>query len=211
MGRTPDGVVGDGPSGSDGGGSNPPTGDRRASAAPLPAGVVTFIMTDIEGSTRLFRELGERYVELLATHQALRRGPFINHGGVEVGTEGDALFFVFDDASRAVAACLEGQRALATHPWPPGAEVRVRIGVHTSEARPVGRDYVDLAVHQVARISAGAHGGQVLLSEATATAVEGRLPVGAGLVPLGSFQLRGFVATVGAVSLAVNRLGKREL
>jgi predicted ATPase/class 3 adenylate cyclase len=192
VGRTPGGVVGDGPSGSDGGGSNPPLGDRRASAAPLPSGIVTFAMTDIEGSTRLFRELGERYVELLATHQALLRGPFVNHGGVEVGTEGDALFFVFADASEAVAACLEGQRALATQPWPPGAEVRVRIGLHTSEATPVGHDYVDLAVHQVARISAGAHGGQVLLSEATATAVEARLPVGAGLVPLGAFQLRGF-------------------
>src|SRR5207302_1935669 len=106
-----------------------------------------------------------------------------------VGTEGDALFFAFSDAPGAVAACLDGQRALAAHPWPPGVEVRVRIGVHTSEARPVGHDYVDLAVHQVARISAGAHGGQVLLSEATATAVDGRLPVGAGLIPLGSFQL----------------------
>ena len=120
------------------------------------------------------------------------RGPFVNHGGVEVGTEGDALFFVFADAPQAVAACLEGQRALATHPWPPGVVLRVRIGLHTSEATPVGNDYVDLAVHQVARISAGAHGGQFLLSAATATAVEGRLPADAALVPLGSFQLRGF-------------------
>lgn len=185
-------MLGDEPNGSEGGGSNPTFADRQRSIAPLPAGVVTFAMTDIEGSTRLFRELGESYVELLATHQAVLRRPFIHHGGVEVGTEGDALFFVFADAAAAVAACLQGQRALATHPWPPGAEVRVRIGVHTSEAKPVGHDYVDLAVHQVARISAGAHGGQVLLSEATATAVEGRLPVGAGLIPLGSFQLRGF-------------------
>jgi class 3 adenylate cyclase len=132
VGRTSDEEVRDGPSGRVGGGSSPP-GDPRASAPPLPAGVVTFIMTDIEGSTRLFRELGDRYVALLATHQALRRGPFIKHGGVEVGTEGDALFFVFDDASEAVAACLDGQRALATHPWPLGVEVRVRIGAHTSE------------------------------------------------------------------------------
>ena len=88
-------------------------------------------MTDIEGSTRLFRELGERYVELLATHQGLLRGAFVNHGGVEVDTEGDALFFAFADAAEAVAACLEGQRALATHPWPPGVVLRVRIGLHT--------------------------------------------------------------------------------
>jgi predicted ATPase/class 3 adenylate cyclase len=154
--------------------------------------MVTFAMSDIEGSTRLFRELGERYVELLATHQALLRGPFTGHGGVEVGTEGDALFFVFADAAEAVAACLDGQRALAAHPWPLGSEVRVRIGLHTGEARPVGHDYVDLAVHQVARISAGAHGGQVLLSDATATAVGDRLPGGASLIALGAFQLRGF-------------------
>lgn len=162
------------------------------SAAPLPAGLVTFAMTDIEGSTRLFRALGERYVELLATHQTLLRGPFIDDGGVEVGTEGDALFFVFTDAAEAVAACVEGQRALAGHPWPLGSEVRVRIGLHTAEARPVGHDYVDLAVHQVARISAGAHGGQVLVSDATATAVGDRLPHGVTLIPLGAFQLRGF-------------------
>jgi predicted ATPase/class 3 adenylate cyclase len=185
-------MVGDRPGGSDGGGSNRPIGDRQTSATLLPAGVVTFVMTDIEGSTRLFRELGERYVELLAIHQTLLRGPCKRYGGVEVGTEGDALFFVFPDASEAVAACLEGQRALAAHPWPPGVELRVRIGLHTGEAVPAGNDYVDLAVHQAARISSGAHGGQVLLSEATATAVEGRLPAGAALIPLGSFQLRGF-------------------
>jgi class 3 adenylate cyclase len=192
VGHTSAGTVGDRPGGSDGGGSNQPVGDRQATARPLPAGVVSFVMTDIEGSTRLFRELGERYVELLATHQTLLRGPFTKHGGVEVDTEGDALFFVFADAAEAVAACLEGQRALAAHLWPSGVELRVRIGMHTSEARPVGNSYVDLAVHQAARISGGAHGGQVLLSEATATAVEGRMPVGATLIPLGSFQLRGF-------------------
>ena len=78
-------MIGDGPGVSKGGGSNPPVRDQQASATGLPAGVVTFVMTDIEGSTRLFRELGERYVEVLATHQALLRGPFTNHGGVEVG------------------------------------------------------------------------------------------------------------------------------
>jgi predicted ATPase/class 3 adenylate cyclase len=192
VGRTINGMVGDAPGGNEGSGSNPPVDDRQASVTGLPAGVVTFVMTDIEGSTRLFRELGERYVEVLATHQAMLRGPFTNHGGVEVGAEGDALFFVFADASEAVAACLEGQRALAAHAWPPGVELRVRIGMHTGEARPVRNSYVDLAVHQAARISAGAHGGQVLLSEATATAVEGYLPVGATLIALGSFQLRGF-------------------
>jgi predicted ATPase/class 3 adenylate cyclase len=158
----------------------------------LPAGLVTFLMTDIEGSTRLFREFGAGYVELLATHRAILREPFTRHGGAEVGTEGDALFYAFADAAEAVAACLEGQRALGSHAWPTGGEIKVRIGIHTSEARPVGHDYVDLAVHQVARISAGAHGGQVLVSQDTADAVVDRLPGGAALVPLGAFQLRGF-------------------
>ena len=191
MGKSLDGV-GDGPSASDRGASNASAVDRRSSVARLPAGVVTFIMTDIEGSTRLLRELGEVYAELLTTHQALLRGTFIEHRGVEVDAEGDALFFVFADAQEAVAACLEAQRALANHSWPLRVEVRVRIGAHTSEASPVGRRYVNLAVHQVARISAGAHGGQVVLSEVTATAVANRLPDGAWLQDLGSFRLRGF-------------------
>ncbi len=126
-------------------------------------------MTDIEGSTRLFRELGERYVEVLATHQALLRGPFTNHGGAEVGAEGTRFSSSSPTLSEAVAACLEGQRALAAHPWPPGVELRVRIGMHTGEARPVRNRYVDLAVHLAARISAGAHGGQVVLSEVSST------------------------------------------
>ena len=114
MAPTPNGMLGNQTSGGIGGGASSRSDDREASVSPLPAGVVTFVMTDIEGSTRLFRELGERYVELLATHQGLLRGPFVNHGGVEVGTEGDALFFVFAHAPQAVAACLE--------------EVRLRIG-----------------------------------------------------------------------------------
>ena len=178
MGRTVDGMVSDGPGVSEEGDSNLAVGDRQASKTGLPTGLVTFVMTDIQGSTRLFREVGESYPGLLATHQALLRGPFVGHGGVEVDTEGDSLFFAFPDAAEAVAACLEGQRALAAHPWPPGVEVLVRIGIHTGEAAPVGHGYVDLAVHQVARISAGAHGGQVLVSEAAADAAEGRLPGG---------------------------------
>lgn len=171
-----------------------PTGSTLVSApaAQLPAGVVTFVMTDIEGSTRLFRELGDGYVALLAEHQALLRDAFGGRRGVEVETEGDALFVAFADAADAVAACLEGQRALAAHRWPRGGEVRVRMGAHTGEATPVGHGYVALAVHQAARVCAAAHGGQVLLSEATATAAGGRLPAGATLASLGSFQLRGF-------------------
>jgi predicted ATPase/class 3 adenylate cyclase/tetratricopeptide (TPR) repeat protein len=166
---------------------------RQADRTPsLPTGLVTFVMTDIEGSTRLFRQLGDSYLEVLETHRALLGGAFSAHGGIEVDTEGDALFFVFADASEAVAGCLEGQLGLASHPWPSDGEVRVRIGLHTSETTPVGHRYVDLGVHQVARICAGAHGGQVVMSEETVAAVADRLPPASSLLALGAFHLRGF-------------------
>ena len=172
-----------------GGGTLP---DATKPSPPLPTGVVTFVMTDIEGSTRLFRTLGDSYVEVLSTHNALLRTAFGNRGGVEVGTEGDSLLVAFPQAAGALAACLDGQRALVAQRWPPGVDVRVRMGVHTGEATPVGHDYVALTLHQVARICSGAHGGQVLASEATVADAGGRLPPGSSLTPLGSFQLRGF-------------------
>lgn len=160
--------------------------------ASLPRGHVTFVMTDIEGSTRLFRQLGDTYVDVLAQHNELLRHAFSEHGGVELGTEGDSLFVAFQDPVEAVAASLEGQVALASHRWPSGVVVKVRVGVHLGEAEPVGGDYISLVVHQVARISSGAHGGQVLVSEDVAREVTGRLPQGAKLIPLGLFQLRDF-------------------
>ena len=163
-------------------------------ARALPAGTVTFLMSDIEGSTRLFHLLCRDYVPLLAEHRRLLRDDFARHAGHEVETEGDALLVAFADAADAVAAALDGQRALAAHDWPAGGDVRVRIGLHTGEATPEGGGYVSLAVHQAARICAGAHGGQILMSEATATAAGGRLPTGATVASLGSFQLRGFPA-----------------
>lgn len=172
-----------------------PTGVTAAEGRPrLPSGVVTFVMTDIEGSTRLFRELGERYPSVLATHNALLRDAFSRHGGVEVNTEGDSLLVAFANPVDAVAGALDGQLSLAEADWPEGFEVRVRMGVHTGEAIPVGHDYVSLTLHQAARISAGAHGGQVLASEATATSVSEQLASFVQFVPLGAFQLRGFPA-----------------
>lgn len=165
-----------------------------STADPLPSGVVTFVLSDIEGSTRLFHRLGSVYVSLLAEHQALLRDAVERHRGVEVETEGDALLAAFADAAEAVAACLDGQRALTAHAWPAGSEVLVRMGLHTGEATPIGGSYVALPVPQVSRICAAAHGGQVLLSQATANAVATRLPRGASLAALGSFQLRGFPA-----------------
>ena len=171
-----------------------PREQAAAAVRRLPAGVVTFVMTDIESSTRLFRELGNDYVGLLETHTALLREAFSAHRGAEVATEGDALVMAFDDAAEALRGCVEGQRALWAHPWPPGAEIRVRMGLHTAEAEPTGDNYVSLGLHQAARICAAAHGGQILLSDATATAVAGDLPADVRLSVLGSFQLRGFTA-----------------
>jgi predicted ATPase/class 3 adenylate cyclase/tetratricopeptide (TPR) repeat protein len=174
--------------------SSPGGGPASTSGGPLPAGTVTFLISDIEGSTRLFHRLGSDYVPLLAEHRRLLRDAVARHRGHEVETEGDALLLAFADAADAVAAALDGQRALAAHAWPAGGDIRVRMGLHTGEATPEGGGYVSLAVHQAARISAGAHGGQILLSDDTATAAGHRLPDSATLTALGSFQLRGFPA-----------------
>ena len=109
---------------------------------PLPAGTVTFLMSDIEGSTRLFHRFGSDYLPLLAEHRRLLRDAVARHDGHEVETEGDALLLAFAEAVDAVAAALDGQRALAAHRWPEGGDVRVRIGLHTGPATPVGAGYV---------------------------------------------------------------------
>lgn len=101
----------------------------------LPTGTVTFVFTDIEGSTALLGRLGDGYGDVLFAHQALLRGVWAAHGGVEVSTEGDAFFVAFSSASRAVAATAAGQAALAAHAWPDGGPVWVRMGVHTGEPR----------------------------------------------------------------------------
>src|SRR5919199_2852044 len=125
----------------------------------LPSGTVTFLFTDVEGSTRLLQELGERYGDVLAEHRLVVRNTIARHGGVEVDTQGDAFFVAFADASAALAAAHE--LAAAEGPMP------VRVGVHTGEAELTGGGYVGLDVHRAARICAAAHGGQVLPSPAT--------------------------------------------
>jgi predicted ATPase/class 3 adenylate cyclase/DNA-binding CsgD family transcriptional regulator len=138
----------------------------------LPAGAVTFLFSDIEGSTRLVKALRERYAEVLAGHRRLVRSAIAARAGHEVDTQGDAFFAAFGDAKQAVLCALDIQRALAAHPWPGGAQVRVRIGIHTGQAVPAEGAYTGLAVHRAARICAAAHGGQVLISQATQTLIE---------------------------------------
>ena len=138
----------------------------------LPRGAVTFLFTDIEGSTRLVKQLRGDYGEVLAAHQQLLRQAFANHGGHEIDTQGDAFFVVFSSAREAVLAAVEGQRALTGYPWPNGTQVKVRMGIHTGQAAPVDGRYTGLAVHRAARICAAGHGGQVLVSQATQTLLE---------------------------------------
>jgi serine/threonine-protein kinase len=140
---------------------------RRSRRAALPDGTVTFLLTDIEGSTRLLARLGERYTKVLSDHQRLLRRAFADASGREIDTQGDAFLAVFNRAKDALAAALAGQRALVTHPWPDGVHVQVRMGLHTGEPAATRDRYIGLALHRAARICAAGHGGQILLSRAT--------------------------------------------
>jgi class 3 adenylate cyclase len=159
----------------------------------LPSGIVTFVLTDIEGSTSLFRRLGDAYSRLLQQHHRLLSASFSAWRGAELGTEGDSFLVAFADAPSAVRACVDVQRSVGEHLSGPPAAIRVRIGVHTGPATPVGREYVSLSIHQTARISAAAHGGQVLLSDVTAAAVGECLREDSiRIEDLGLYQLRDF-------------------
>ncbi|HEV2919147.1 MAG TPA: adenylate/guanylate cyclase domain-containing protein, partial [Actinomycetota bacterium] len=158
--------------------------------AGLPTGTVTFLFTDIEGSTRLLQELGDRYAVVRDEHAAIVRRAVAEAGGVEVSTEGDSFFVAFPSPVGAVRAAVAAQRYLATHDWS-GPAVRVRMGVHTGEGTLGGDDYVGIDVHRAARIADAAHGGQVLLSDATRGLVQHSLPAGASLRDLGEHRLRG--------------------
>jgi class 3 adenylate cyclase len=158
--------------------------------AELPSGTVTFLFSDVEGSTRLLRRLGGRYGEVLAEHQRLLRAAFDERDGREVHIEGDGFFVAFARASDAIAAAVSAQRSLAAQRWPEGVEVRVRMGVHTGEAEVRQDDYVGLDVHRAARICSAGHGGQVLISRSTRELVGDELPGGVALRDLGEHRLK---------------------
>jgi len=141
----------------------------------LPAGTLTLLFSDIEGSTKLLRRLGDRYGEALSIQRALLRACFAEYGGHEMGTEGDSFFVVFQSADGAVSCCVAAQRALAAQAWPEGVPVRVRMGLHSGEPTPHEDNYMGMDVHRAARIAATAHGGQVVLSEATRRLAASRL------------------------------------
>lgn len=161
-----------------------------AGSIELPSGIVTFVFTDIEQSTRLLRDLGDRYAEVLDRHFALLREAWSSHGGHEIDHAGDSVFVAFADAGDAVLACAQAQRLLAAEPWPVGDQVRVRMGIHSALASPRGHTYVALGVHQAARVMAAGHGGQVLVSAASAEILP---PLdGVEVVPIGRYRMRDF-------------------
>ena len=169
----------------------------------LPDGVVTFLFSDIEGSTRLVKALRDRYPQVLAEHRRLVRAAVAAHGGREVDTAGDGFFVVFGGATQAVVCALEVQRALAAHEWPAGAAVLVRIGVHTGQAVLAGDGYTGVAVHRAARICAVARGGQVLISQAAQAVVEDEEEeFGFTLVDAGEYRLKGLDRPVRLFQLA---------
>jgi predicted ATPase/class 3 adenylate cyclase len=155
-----------------------------------PTGTVTFLFTDIEGSTRLLQQLGLRYADLLAQHNRILRTVLRERGGYEISKEGDAFFVAFPRAKDGLAAAIAGQLAIAAHCWPESAPVGVRMGLHTGEPISASFEYIGLDVHRAARICATAHGGQILLSQTTRDIVEDDLPPNVTLQDLGQHRLK---------------------
>ena len=157
----------------------------------LPKGQVTFLLTDIEGSTELLARLGDRYAALLADVRRVVRGAVRSAGGHEVSARGDDVFAVFERASAALEAALAIQRAMRAGAWPEGSTVRLRIGLHRGRPALTDTGYVGLSVHAAARICFAAHGGQVVMSDPVRREVIESLPEGVTLKSLGAWRFRG--------------------
>ncbi len=181
--------------------------DREEGESSLPQGTVTYLFTDIEGSTALLRQLGDRYSTLIEAHHAIVRSAISRGGGAEVDTAGGGFFAVFPSAVSAVAGAVGAQRELAAHAWPDHAIVRVRMGLHTGEATLVGDRYLGIDVHRGARIAAAGHGGQILVSSTTARLVGGRQNF--SLVDLGRHRLKDFPSDDHIYQVAADGLMER--
>ena len=158
--------------------------------ANLPSGTVTFVFSDIEGSTTLLKALGDGYGDVLSQHRRLMRECFTSRGGVEIDTQGDAFFFAFPRARDAVSSAVEAQRQHASHDWPDGHAVRVRMGLHTGEPAVGSEGYLGIDVVRAARLCTIGRGGQVVLSETTRALVGSALPDGVAVHMLGERRLK---------------------
>jgi DNA-binding NarL/FixJ family response regulator/class 3 adenylate cyclase len=169
---------------------------------------LTFLFSDVEGSTALLRQLRDGYTAVMGDHERLLREAWADTGGRELDADGDSFFVAFRRPRQAVDAAVAAQRALAAHPWPEGVELRVRIGVHTGEATPTGDQYVGLAVHRAARICDAGHGGQILVSETTRSLLEDEEAEldGLELHDLGHHLLKDFDRPMRIYQLAVKGL-----
>ena len=164
----------------------------EGSRGSTPTGTITFLFTDIEGSTRLVQRLDSAtYRQLLEEHNGLLRAAFRTHDGIERSTQGDSFLVVFRDASSAVAAAVDAQRSLNTANWPTGSEIRVRMGLHSGAGIHGGDDYVGIDINRAARIASAAHGGQVLISDATRALSVRALPKGVDVRDVGEHRLKG--------------------
>jgi DNA-binding NarL/FixJ family response regulator/class 3 adenylate cyclase len=156
----------------------------------LPIGTVTFLFTDIEGSTKILSQLRDGYAAVQNEHRAMLRAAVADAGGDEVDTQGDSSFFAFRGAREAIAAAVAAQRAHAAHDWPPGGVVKTRMGIHTGEPVLADDRYIGLDVHRAARICDAGHGGQVLISSTALALAGGDLPGGVTVRDLGEHHLR---------------------
>jgi class 3 adenylate cyclase len=156
----------------------------------LPSGTVTFLFSDIEGSTRLLEQLGDRYANVLGDHRRILRERLGEANGQEIDTQGDAFFFSFTRARDAVTGAVAAQRALAAHEWPEGLAVKTRMGLHTGEPNVAEEGYVGLDVVRAARICSAGYGGQILLSETTRALVGNSVPDGVEIRDLGRANLK---------------------
>jgi predicted ATPase/class 3 adenylate cyclase len=171
-----------------------------------PSGTVTFLFTDIEGSTRLTQDLGVAWPPLLERHREIARESWKQHGGVEISTEGDSFFVVFRSAGPAVAAAVQSQRGLAAECWPGDVQIKVRMGLHTGEGQLSGGSYVGIDVHRAARIASAGHGGQVLLSATTHALLAGAWPSGVRARDLGEHMLKDLSRPEHIYDLAISGL-----
>jgi predicted ATPase/class 3 adenylate cyclase len=172
----------------------------------LPTGTITFVFTDIEGSTQLLQALGERYRTVQDAQSRIVRSAIDEARGTVIRTEGDSFFAVFLTPAAAVGAAVAAQRALLSHEWPHSRPLRVRMGMHTGEGVLGGDDYIGIDVNKAARIAAAAWGGQVLLSEATTALVRGRLPHGVAIRSLGRHRLKDLPGEEELFDLVIDRL-----